>query len=111
MTSVIAVLASPSEDSDIDIVEPVTAARVLRSEWIKTRSLRSTALTLLAGVVFMVALGWIFGWANNANWSELNPDEQASFSPIDATLAGYHLAQLAIGVLGVLLVTGEYATA
>ena len=58
----------------------------------------------------MVALGWIFGWATNANWSELSPDEQASFSPIDATLAGYHLAQLAIGVLGVLLVTGEYAT-
>ena len=50
------------------------------------------------------------GWANNANWSELRPDEQASFSPIDGTLAGYRLAQLAIGVLGVLLVTGEYAT-
>ena len=33
-----------------------------------------------------------------------------SFSPIDTTLAGYHLAQLAVGVLGVLLVTGEYAT-
>jgi hypothetical protein len=40
----------------------------------------------------------------------MRPDEQASFSPIDTTLAGYSLAQLAVGVLGVLLVTGEYAT-
>jgi hypothetical protein len=110
MSTLTAGPASTSEDSDFLAVEPVTPARVLRSEWIKMRSLRSTALTLLAGVVSMVALGWIFGWATNANWSELNPDEQASFSPIDGTLAGYHLAQLAIGVLGVLLVTGEYAT-
>jgi len=110
MSTLTARPASTSEDSDFLTVEPVTAARVLRSEWIKMRSLRSTALTLLVGVVSMVALGWIFGWANNANWSELSPHEQASFSPIDATLAGYHLAQLAIGVLGVLLVTGEYAT-
>jgi hypothetical protein len=74
------------------------------------RSLRSTALTLAAGFALMVAIGWIFGWASNGHWSEMRPDEQASFSPIDVTLAGYNLAQLAIGVLGVLLVTGEYAT-
>ncbi len=110
MSTITAGPASTSEDSDFLTVEPVTPARVLRSEWIKMRSLRSTALTLLTGVVFMVALGWIFGWANNANWSELSPEEQAAFSPIDSTLAGYRLAQLAIGVLGVLLVTGEYAT-
>jgi hypothetical protein len=58
----------------------------------------------------MVAMGWIFGWATDANWSDLSPEEQASFSPVDTTLAGYNLAQLAVGVLGVLLVTGEYAT-
>jgi ABC-2 type transport system permease protein len=101
---------STSDDSDLVNVEPVTPARVLRSEWIKMRSLRSTALTLVAGFALMVAIGWIFGWASNGHWSEMRPDEQASFSPIDTTLAGYNLAQLAIGVLGVLLVTGEYAT-
>jgi ABC-2 type transport system permease protein len=98
------------DDSDLVKVEPVTPARVLRSEWIKMRSLRSTALTLAAGFALMVAIGWIFGWASNGHWSEMRPDEQASFSPIDVTLAGFNLAQLAIGVLGVLLVTGEYAT-
>ncbi len=101
---------STSDDADPVNVEPVTPVRVLLSEWIKMRSLRSTALTLLAGFALMVAIGWIFGWATTANWSDLRPDEQASFSPIDTTLAGYNLAQLAVGVLGVLLVTGEYAT-
>jgi ABC-2 type transport system permease protein len=105
--------AEPNDSTDVSAfvnVEPVAPARVLSSEWIKMRSLRSTALTLVAGVVLMVAIGWIFGWASNGQWSQMRPDERASFSPIDATLAGYNLAQLAVGVLGVLLVTGEYAT-
>jgi ABC-2 type transport system permease protein len=101
---------STSDDSDLVKVEPVTPARVLNSEWIKMRSLRSTALTLLTAFALMVAVGWIVGWATNGHWTEMSPADQAWFSPIDATLAGYNLAQLAIGVLGVLLVTGEYAT-
>jgi hypothetical protein len=91
-------------------VHPVTQARVLRGEWIKLRSLRSTAVTLAAAVVLMVAMGWIFGWATEANWSDLSAEERASCSPVDTTLAGFYLAQLAVGVLGVLMVTGEYAT-
>jgi hypothetical protein len=91
-------------------VRPVTPARVLASEWIKMRSLRSTALTLVAAVATMVAAGWIFGWATNRQWSTMGPEQVAAFSPVDTTLAGYGLAQLAVGVLGVLLVTGEYAT-
>ncbi|MDX6220740.1 MAG: type transport system permease protein [Frankiales bacterium] len=91
-------------------VQPVTQARVLSSEWIKMRSLRSTGLTLLAGLVAMVAVGWLVGWATNAHWSRMAADERARFSPIDSSLTGYHLAQLAVGVLGVLLISGEYAT-
>ena len=92
------------------LVQRVSPTRVLHSEWIKLRSLRSTGLTLLAAVVTLIAMGWIIAWATNRNWSDLRPDEQAAFSPIDFTLAGSNLAQLAIGVLGVLLITGEYAT-
>jgi ABC-2 type transport system permease protein len=91
-------------------VLPVTQWRVLVSEWIKLRSLRSTALTLLAAVVAMIALAWLVGWATNAHWATMQPDERAGFNPIDRSLAGVNLAQLAIGVLGVLLITGEYAT-
>jgi len=101
---------SPVADR-VDVkVEPVTSVRVLRSEWIKMRSLRSTTLTLVAAVATMVGAGWIIGGVTNAYWSTLRPEELLTFSAIDRTLVGYNLAQLAIGVLGVLLVTGEYAT-
>ena len=91
-------------------VSPVTQVRVLRSEWIKFRSLRSSAFTLLAAVVAMIAIGWIVGYAMNAHWASIDPDEKARFEPIARSLIGVNLAQLAIGVLGVLLITGEYAT-
>jgi ABC-2 type transport system permease protein len=91
-------------------VSPVSPVRVLSSEWIKLRSLRSTGYTLLAAFVAMVLLGCVVGWATNSHWSRIDPEERAHFSPIDSSLAGYHLAQLAVVVLGVLLITGEYAT-
>lgn len=110
MTTLTAQPTTSSAETDRVLVQRVTPARVLHSEWIKLRSLRSTGLTLAAAVLTMVAMGWIIAWATNRNWSELRPDEQAAFSAIDFTLAGSTLAQLAIGVLGVLLITGEYAT-
>jgi hypothetical protein len=91
-------------------VAPLTQRRVLASEWIKMRSLRSTVLTLLAAVVAMVALACLIGWATNAHWTDMRPEERLAFNPVDRSLGGVNLAQLAIGVLGVLLVTGEYAT-
>lgn len=91
-------------------VQDVNQVRVLGSEWIKMRSLRSTTLTLLAAVIAMIGIGWIVGYATNAHWATMAPDERAGFNAIDRSLAGYHLAQLAVGVLGVLLISGEYAT-
>ena len=39
-----------------------------------------------------------------------HPTDVAAFDPTSFSLSGVYLAQLAVGVLGVLLVTGEYAT-
>ena len=91
-------------------VAPVTQLRVLRSEWIKMRSLRSTAFTLLAAVVAMVALAAIIGAATNSHWTRMSIIERLRFNAVDRSLGGVHLAQLAIGVLGVLMISGEYAT-
>jgi ABC-2 type transport system permease protein len=91
-------------------VSPVSQGRVLASEWIKMRSLRSTGFTLLAAVIAMIGVGWIVGAATNAHWSSMDPRELAGFEPIGRSLVGVNLAQLAIGVLGVLLISGEYAT-
>ena len=40
----------------------------------------------------------------------MNPHDRAEFQPLDVGLAGVQLAQLAIGVLGVLVITAEYST-
>jgi hypothetical protein len=107
-----ATVTAPADHTDRRsvAVSPVTQRRVLASEWVKMRSLRSTAITLLAAVVAMVALGCLVGWATDSHWSRMDPGERLGFNAIDRSLAGYHLAQLAVGVLGVLLITGEYAT-
>lgn len=95
--------------SEVDVA-PVTQLRVLRSEWIKMRSLRSTAWTLLAAVVAMVALAWLVGATTNSHWDRMSVIERLRFNAVDRSLAGVHLAQLAVGVLGVLMISGEYAT-
>ncbi|HEY5880881.1 MAG TPA: ABC transporter permease [Nakamurella sp.] len=84
----------------------VTPGRVLLSEWTKFRSLRSTVSTLLIAVVLMIGLGAMF--------SAITAGQSAGFEPgataISTSLTGTFFAQLAVGVLGVLLITGEYST-
>lgn len=88
----------------------VTQLRVIRSEWTKLWTLRSTRWTLLAAVVAMTGLGMIIAAFRMGHWTELSAHERARYDPIDNGVGGYHLAQLAIGVLGVLVISGEYAT-
>jgi hypothetical protein len=84
----------------------VTFPRVMTSEWIKLRSLRSSWYTLGAAVAAMVLLGALIGYTLGHKWSTFTPADHAASAPLD----GYQLAQLLIGVLGALFVTGEYAT-
>ncbi len=88
----------------------VTQSGVLRSEWTKLRSLRSTLWTLGVAAVLMVGLAAVIGLVTADQYAGWEPAEQAAFSAVGSSLAGITFAQLAIGVLGVLLVTGEYAT-
>jgi ABC-2 type transport system permease protein len=88
----------------------VTLPRVIRSEWTKLWTLRSTRWSLLAAVVAMAGLGMLIAAFRMGHWSHLSREERATYDPIDNGVGGYHLAQLAIGVLGVLVISGEYAT-
>ncbi|WP_432845304.1 ABC transporter permease [Amycolatopsis sp. CA-161197] len=88
----------------------VTLAGVLRSEWLKFRSLRSSPIAVAVTIVGMVALGWIFSAADASRWPEMRPQAKLHFDPTDVSLRGYVLAQLVLGVLGVLIVSGEYGT-
>ncbi|MEA2280239.1 MAG: type transport system permease protein [Solirubrobacteraceae bacterium] len=90
--------------------ERVTQARVLRSEWTKLWTLRSTRWSLLAAFVAMAGLGILVAAVQMNRWTHLHPDERATYNSLDPAVGGWHLAQLAIGVLGVLVISGEYST-
>jgi ABC-2 type transport system permease protein len=85
---------------------------VLRSEWIKLRSLRSTWYSLLATVAIIVGLGTLFSAVRAHRFNQLvGPNGKVEgFDPTLVSLRGVFLAQLAIGVLGVLVISGEYST-
>jgi ABC-2 type transport system permease protein len=74
---------------------------LVRSEWAKFRTVRSTYWSLITAVAAMVGLGAII--------SSVQSGHQAGFDPVSTSLSGVLLAQLAIGVLGVLFVTSEYS--
>ena len=73
---------------------------MIRSEWIKLWSVRSTYWTLAIGMSLMAAIAGIF--AGTA-------DPKHTINPTNA-LQGGVLAQLAFGVLGVLSIASEYST-
>jgi ABC-2 type transport system permease protein len=88
----------------------VTQTRVALSEWTKIRTLRSTRYSLLAGVVMTIAFAVIPALVNASRWSGMSTSDKASFNPLETSLIGVTIAQLAIGVLGVLVISGEYST-
>ena len=83
----------------------VTMPSVLHSEWVKLRSLRSTWVSLLATMIVVIGLGTLF--------SAIEAHHVRHFErldPVEISLRGVFLAQLTVSVLGVLVITGEYAT-
>ena len=84
----------------------VTQFRVVRSEWTKLRSLPSTIWSLLTAVTLIVGFGVVYAMVRVTR----PPTDPAAFDAAGVSLAGVQLAHLAVGVLGVLLVTGEFAT-
>ena len=91
-------------------VGKVTQPRVVKSEWIKFRSLRSTFWSLAAACGAMVAFGLLFSAVIINRWDTVSPARRAEFNAITVPLRGYYLGQLAVGVLGVMVITGEYST-
>ncbi|TDC74265.1 ABC transporter permease [Streptomyces hainanensis] len=95
--------------------QKVTGVRVLRSEWAKFWSLRSSWITLGVGVFLLVLFGAIasYTYSPDAVAPSGPPGPGASGGDSDAVslaLTGVTFASLAVGVLGVLLSAGEYST-
>jgi hypothetical protein len=89
---------------------PAVLPHVMRSEWTKLRSVRSTVWSLLATFGMTVGLGAVFSWAYVNRYNQQSLADRLTFDPTSRSLSGLFLAQLAIGVLGVLIMSSEYAT-
>ncbi|PFG20441.1 ABC transporter permease subunit [Serinibacter salmoneus] len=86
----------------------VTFPRLLRSEWLKLITLRSTWWSLGITVLAMMGLAAIFA----ASISFIPEDEATGISELGAQVItfGYYFAQVTVAVLGALVITGEYST-
>jgi hypothetical protein len=76
----------------------VTQLRVVRSEWTKLRSVRSTRWSLLIASLLTIGFPLLFAAVTSSRWGHMSPSERAGRNPLD------------IALLGVLVITAEYST-
>lgn len=87
----------------------VRTSNVIKGEWIKFWSVRSLWVTLISAGLALVAFGMIFSSVAESGAAAPGPAAFLS-NPVDIALGGVGLAEMVIGVLGVLVVAGEYST-
>jgi ABC-2 type transport system permease protein len=92
------------------VARPATFGNAVRSEWTKTRSVRSTFWALVAAFVLGVGLGALISGLAANQYANGTHDVRTQWDPTSVSAAGLSIAQLAIGVLGIMLITSEYST-
>jgi ABC-2 type transport system permease protein len=92
------------------VLRHVPPVRVLKSEWTKLRSVRSTTWSLAATFALTIGIGILATAVVAARWPKLDLIDRLRFDPVQQSLTGLLFAQLSLGVLGVLVVSAEYGT-
>ena len=87
----------------------VTFGGILRSEWIKLMSLRSTIWCYAILVFLTLGLAALFGSTLYVEGMTLDHDTQQTFA-VQAVTFSVGMSQLVVAVLGALVITGEYGT-
>jgi ABC-2 type transport system permease protein len=82
----------------------------LLAEWTKFRSLRANRAALFTAFASVVGIGIIVCAATVKGWDTASAADRAAFDPVAGGLSGGGLAQLIIGVLGVLLISSEFSS-
>jgi ABC-2 type transport system permease protein len=88
----------------------VSLLSVMRAEWLKFRSVRSTVLGV--GITFFLTLGLgaLVTTLIRVHWSTTPQLTKLTFDPVQTSLVGAIFAQFAIGVIGSLFITTEYTS-
>jgi ABC-2 type transport system permease protein len=102
------VIAARAPTATTPSLRTVFAAAV-RSEWTKLRTVRSTIWALAFTVISIVGLGALLTALEVSRWNHRSLTEIAGFDPLLYAFAAIPVAQLSLGVLGVLVMTSEYA--
>lgn len=89
---------------------PASLADALRCEWTKARTVPSTRWTLVAAAVLGIGLGALVSALSARQYAKEAPSTRALWDPTSVSGAGLAIAQLAIGVLGIMVITSEYST-
>ena len=84
-------------------------SNVLRSEWTKLRSVRSTYWTATVAVVASLLVGILVTIQQEHDLIH-HPGDLNGFDPVMTALTGFFLAQVAVGTLGVMTISSEYGT-
>lgn len=87
-----------------------TLSDLLRSEWTKLISVRSTMWTLGLTIVIGLGVSAIAAAETRSHWLSQPPQSHVGFDPTSLSLTGVFIAQLIIGVLGVMVMSAEYST-
>ena len=109
-----ATLTTPPVRTHAITAARTTTPRVIRSEWIKMRTLRSTWLTI-GGILFaLVAFGLISALTASGQVEvtagEGGPPAFAGTDPVSTVLSGANFAVLIVAVLGAIVGAREYST-
>ena len=86
---------------------------LLLSEWTKLRSVRSTIWSLIVLVIVSLGFTALIAALTVANWTgphAASRDATILADPVSTILGGFGLGQLAVCVLGALVMTTEYST-
>jgi ABC-2 type transport system permease protein len=82
--------------------------QVAEMEWLKLRSVRSTAWIMLVFAAGMIGIAILV--LGHFDWSSMPAAERAGFDPTNQGFAGLAIGQLAFGVLGALVITSEFGS-
>ncbi|MFK5634492.1 MULTISPECIES: hypothetical protein [unclassified Ornithinimicrobium] len=110
-------VVTPPTTPDVTVPVPrrspvrLTFTRVLRSEWIKAVTLRSTWISLASIAVLIAAFGLIAALTASGATDGSGPDFGGpGRDPVTTVLTGTHPALLLVGVAGALVGAREYAS-
>ncbi len=99
----------------VGLGEPVPAGHyrftdLLRSEWTKLRTVRSTGWTLIITVALGLGISAVATAETRAHWASTPAFQHVGFDPTATSLIGIFVAQFAVGALGVLAMSSEYSS-